>query len=59
VPNLNATDAQLLQIVSGGAAGSIADVIVTMQGIDGYCRVTTVSSGSTGTLPIAFGTWEA
>jgi hypothetical protein len=33
--NLNATDAQLLQIVSGAAAGSIADVIVTMQSIDG------------------------
>jgi len=35
MPNLNSTDAHLLQIVSSGAPAAIADVIAVMQSIDG------------------------
>jgi len=35
MPNLNSTDAQLLQIVSSAAPAVIADVIAVMQSIDG------------------------
>ena len=35
MPNLNSTDAQLLQIVSSAASAVIADVIAVMQSIDG------------------------
>ena len=35
MPNLDPTDAKLLQIVSGAAPSSIADVIAVMQSIDG------------------------
>jgi hypothetical protein len=35
MPNLNSVDTQLLQIVSGAAPASIADVVAVMQKIDG------------------------
>lgn len=35
MPNLNPTDAQLLQVVSDASTASIADVIAVMQSIDG------------------------